>query len=104
MEMTNVKPSRVEAIEVILAKLLRIGSVIAGALMAVGLVMTLIAPVAALGTELITIGLVVLVATPVMRVTVAMAVFVRDRDYLFALFCLVVLAALAVGMLIGHAE
>lgn len=104
MEMMESKHAGAESIEIILAKLLRIGSVIAAALMGAGLLLSVLGVAGALGTELVTIGLIVLVSTPVMRVAVAMAVFVRDKDYLFALFCLVVIGALGLGVLIGRTE
>ncbi|HWI61246.1 MAG TPA: DUF1634 domain-containing protein [Symbiobacteriaceae bacterium] len=102
MEMMEGKQSRVESIELILARLLRIGSMMAAGLMGVGIVMLALG--LASGSLVVTAGLVVLVSTPILRVSVAMIVFLRERDYLFALFCLVVIGALFVGMLIGKAE
>jgi uncharacterized membrane protein len=43
-----------------------------------------------------------LIATPIMRVMVAGLIFVRDRDWRFAFFCLVVLCALVAGVVLGH--
>jgi uncharacterized membrane protein len=102
--MTESKSTKIETMELILAKLLRVGSVIAAALLGAGM----LAAMAGFGTEvasqLINIGLIVLVSTPVMRVTVAMLVFLWERDLIFAFFCLVVLVSLGVGMLIGKVE
>jgi len=102
MEMMEGKQSQVESIEIVLARLLRIGSMIAAALMALGIILLLAG--VGIGATVVTAGLVVLVATPVLRVVVAGFVFLRERDYLFALFCVVVVAALGVGMLIGNLE
>jgi uncharacterized membrane protein len=44
-------------------------------------------------------GLLVLIATPVMRVVFSLFGFARQRDWLYAGLTLVVLAALAVGLL-----
>jgi uncharacterized membrane protein len=88
------------AVERILAKVLRIGSIIAGAMLAVGIVAMLVTG-AAWSVWLITAGLITLLATPVMRVLVAAIVFVKERDWLYALFCLVVPCALAIGVKLG---
>ena len=102
MQMTEERESPVQSMELILARLLRVGSLVAAGLTAVGIV--LIALGLPAGTAVATAGLVVLVSTPILRVSVAMLVFLKERDYLFALFCLVVIAALGVGMLIGKTE
>lgn len=105
MEMMHQEqPSRVLSIELILARLLRVGSVIAAALVGAGLVAMLTGVSAATGSLLITWGLLVLVSTPVLRVLVAGLVFLWEKDWRFALFCLVVLCALAAGMLLGRGE
>jgi uncharacterized membrane protein len=94
-------PPRHDPIEMVLARLLRLGSLIAAFLLAVGigsmlLGHTVIAP------RIITAGLLALLATPIMRVVAAGLIFVRDRDWRFAFFCLVVLCALVAGVLLGH--
>ena len=93
--------SGVTAIELVLARLLRIGSMIAAALLAAGIVgmvlgRTVFAP------RLIGAGLMVLLATPVMRVLAAAIIFVRQKDWKFALFSLVVLCCIAAGILLGR--
>ena len=72
MEMMEGKQSRVESIEPILARLLRIGSMMAAGLMGVGIVMLALG--LASGSLVVTAGLVVLVSTPILRVSVAMIV------------------------------
>ena len=95
--------THVLAVERILAKVLRIGSVIAGAMLAAGIVamLTTGSPHA---VWLITAGLITLLLTPVMRVLVATIVFVAERDWMYALFCLVVLCSLAAGVGLGLVE
>jgi uncharacterized membrane protein len=88
-------------IEIVLARLLRIGTVIAAILLATGITAMLLAG-ANFAPRLITAGLVVLLATPVMRVLVAGLVFFRERDWLFTLFCLIVLCSLAAGVMLGR--
>lgn len=103
MEFSGAKSSKVVAVELALAKLLRIGAAAAAVLIAAGIAVSLMG-LSVLSGNLITIGLITLVATPILRVIVAMIVFLRERDWLFAGFCLAVLASLFVGMLLGKAE
>lgn len=89
-----------EPIELTLARLLRIGSFIAAILIAVGIGAMLLGHEQSAG-HLITAGLLVLMATPVMRVVTAGLIFVREKDWRFACFCLVVVCALVVGAVLG---
>jgi uncharacterized membrane protein len=50
---------------------------------------------------LVTAGLIALVLTPVLRVATAFVVFLQERDRAFALISFFVLAAIAVGVLLG---
>ncbi len=95
-------PSPHAPIELVLARLLWVGSIVAAVLIAVGIGFMLNGRLNH-ATHLITVGLLVLLATPIMRVFTAAVIFVRERDWRFACFCLVVLCALAAGMLLGHA-
>jgi uncharacterized membrane protein len=91
-----------EEIELVLARLLRIGSVIAAALLAAGLA-AMAAGFTDFAPRLITAGLLVLLATPVMRVVAAALIFVREKEWHFALFSAVVLCAIAAGIYLGGA-
>ncbi|MDF2630566.1 MAG: hypothetical protein K0R39_4397 [Symbiobacteriaceae bacterium] len=102
MEMTRGKESRVDSMEIVLARLLRVGSMIAAGLMAVGILLMVVG--VGFGGAVIQAGLLTLVSTPVIRVLAAMVVFLRERDFLFAGFCVVVFVSLAVGMVIGNLE
>ena len=93
----------VHPIELVLARLLRLGSLIAAALLAVGIAlmamgMTVLAP------KLITAGLLVLLGTPVMRVVVASIIFTKEREWHFAFFSFVVLCAMAAGIYFGKGD
>lgn len=94
-------PSKHAPIELVLARLLWVGSIVAAILIAVGIGFMLIGRVR-LASHLVTVGLLVLLATPIMRVFTAGVIFVREKDWRFACFCLVVLCALAAGILLGH--
>ena len=90
-----------EAIELVLARLLRVGSLIAAALLAAG-ILAMVLGQTGFAPKLITAGLLVLLCTPVMRVLVAALIFVREKDWHFAFFSLVVLCALAAGVYLGR--
>jgi uncharacterized membrane protein len=94
------EPESVWTIENILARVLRLGSIIAGVLLAIGLCAMPLTG-SPFPRRLITAGLITLLLTPVLRVLVAAVVFVRERDWLFALFCLVVLCSLVAGVTLG---
>ena len=101
MSRGTLEPTKVLAIERILAKVLRLGSIVAGVLLAAGIGGMLLTGGGAFAQRLITAGLITLLLTPVLRVLVAAVVFCRERDWLFALFCLVVLCSLAAGVKLG---
>jgi uncharacterized membrane protein len=94
--------NQVEAIELVLARLLRMGSLLAAALLAAGIV-ALAAGATALAPKVMTAGLLVLLCTPVMRVVVAGYIFVKEKDWHFAFFSLVVICAMAAGIYLGTA-
>jgi uncharacterized membrane protein len=89
-------------IELVLARLLRAGSLIAAALLTAGIIVMALGN-AILAPKLMTAGLLVLLGTPIMRVLVAGYIFVKHRDWHFACFSLVVLCALAAGIYLGAA-
>ena len=53
------------------------------------------------GTELLDIGILLLVATPVLRVVLGLISFARERDWMYVLVSALVLGALLVGMFHG---
>ena len=46
-------------------------------------------------------GLLVLLATPWIRVAISFALFLRLRDWIYAAICFVLLLLLTVGLLVG---
>ena len=89
------------AIELVLARLLRIGSLISAAMLTAG-ILAMVLGQTEFAPKLITGGLLVLLCTPVMRVLAAGVIFVREKDWHFAFFSLVVLCALAAGVFFGR--
>jgi len=57
---------------------------------------------AAQGQAIVAFGLVLLIATPILRVAIAMIAFAIDRDPFFAAVSAIVLALLAVSFLLGR--
>lgn len=96
----KIKPG-VAALELVLARLLRIGSIIAAALLGIG-ICSMVLGQTVLAPRLINAGLLVLLGTPVMRVVVAAVIFVKEKDWHFAFFSLVVLLAVAAGIFFGR--
>jgi uncharacterized membrane protein len=95
------KRGETAAIELILARLLRIGSLFAAALLGAG-ILAMVLGQTGFAPKLITAGLLVLLGTPVLRVLVAAVIFVREKDWHFAFFSLVGLCALAAGVYLGR--
>ncbi len=83
-----------------LGRTLGIGVTVSTALLAVGLVLALAAPGRGAETFL-QAGLIVLMATPMARVLLTCAEYIRERDWFFALSALAVLAVL--GITVWHA-
>ena len=94
--------AEVAALELILARFLRIGSVIAALLLGRGIALMILG-LTGLAPRLITAGLLVLLGTPVLRVVVAGVIFVREKEWAFAFFSVVVLCAVAAGIYLGGA-
>jgi uncharacterized membrane protein len=85
-------PGRQHRLEIAIKRLLLAGSWFSTVLLTLGLVTFLLGvPVA---RDVLRLGLFVLMITPVMRVIMSAAQYLRERDWLFALVTLAVLAVL----------
>jgi len=80
--------------ELQLGRLLRAGVVLSTAALSAGLALSLAAGPSALATNLLTLGVLLLIGTPVARVVVSSVAYARRRDWTFALLTLVVLGEL----------
>ena len=109
LEIPASKPSsKISRLERRLAKLLHYGTWLASSITAVGL---LLAPLEKeLGTghgflpphlRVVTLGIALFILLPVLRVTTMLAVFLRERDYLFSLITALVLAIILAGFWLG---
>ena len=97
---------RLQRMEGLLAGLLRYGALIASGWIAVGMVMGLSGgaaskPHVGIADRCMAIGIVLLIALPVLRVALTTAVFLIERDYLFAAISGAVLAIITLGFLLG---
>ena len=84
--------------------LLMAGVVLSAVLLAAGLVLWLAYPDEAPALWLLNGGLVVLIATPIMRVILSLAEFVRLRDWFFVATTMAVLIELAVTVIVALAR
>jgi uncharacterized membrane protein len=85
----------VNRLEQQLGAVLRLGTIVSSALFAIGLLLILGGYTGELPGILLSIALVVLIATPPMRVVVSVIEYVRERDWTFVVLTMIVLLALA---------
>jgi uncharacterized membrane protein len=83
-----------------LARLLVTGVLVSAALLAAGLALWLTRP-GAMARGLLSAGLIALMATPILRVFVSLAEYVRIRDWFFVATTLVVLVELTVTVVLA---
>ena len=92
--MTTAAPS-LERLERHLGRLLVTGVVVAASCLSIGLLLYLADPASALADGALRAGLVVLMATPILRVVVSVVEYVRMRDWFFTVTTILVLTELA---------
>lgn len=88
-------------LEAHLGRLLIAGVILSAGLLAAGLALWLVNPNGAAAIWLLNAGLIALMGTPMMRVVVSFAEYVRMRDWLFVGMTLVVFAELALTVAIA---
>jgi uncharacterized membrane protein len=81
-----------------LGRLLFAGVAISAVALAAGVVLLLVLPDSAAASALLTGGLLVLTATPILRVVVSIVEYLRMKEYAFAGVTLLVLIELALGV------
>ena len=87
-----------------LAGLLRYGALVASGWMALGMALSLFKnalPLIRLSDRCLAIGIVLLIALPVLRVALMTGVFLLEKDYRFAAISCAVLGIIALGFLLG---
>ena len=94
-------PSPLDRLETDLGRLLVAGVVTSAALLALGLGWWLLNPQNSAAILLLNGGLIVLMATPMLRVVVSFAEYIRMRQWIFAGVTIVVLVELSVTVLVA---
>jgi uncharacterized membrane protein len=87
--------------EVTLGRVLTVGTRASTMCLGAGLVLTFFLPQERVTAVLLTVGLVVLLATPVTRVIVSIVEFARQRDWLFVLYTSIVLTILLGSLVVA---
>jgi len=85
-------------LERMIGRVLQAGVVTSAAALAAGFLIASAGGVGPLSLRLLTIGVVVLIATPVARVVISVVLYVRRRDWTFALLTLIVLGELVASI------
>lgn len=104
----NTNPLTTKRLEGMLASLLHHGTWFSSAVTALGLALVMIeahlgtsASKLPSGTTLVTAGIALLIMLPVLRLTVMLLVFLRERDYMFGMIAATVLTIIALGTVLG---
>jgi len=85
---------RRDRMEAAIGRVLRIGVAASSICLAAGLVLTLVGESSAAANALLTIGLLILIATPVGRVIISVVEYVLERDWFFVAMTSIVLLEL----------
>ena len=88
-------------LEIAVGRVLRLGIRATTVCLSVGLALAMLGVAIDLTGTLLTVGLVLLLATPAARVVVSIADYARERDWLFLAFTLVVLLELAGSVIVA---
>jgi uncharacterized membrane protein len=88
-------------LEAVLSRLLVAGVILSAALLAAGLALWLANPNGAAAVWLLNAGLITLMGTPIARVVVSFAEYVRLRDWLFVGMTVLVLAELTLTVVVA---
>jgi len=91
--------ARRRGLDQLLAKVLQRGTWLGSSVIALGLAL----PMAGWSGGIVTAGIALLIALPVLRVFLMLVVFVRERDFLFSAIAMLVLAIILLGSVLGDA-
>lgn len=93
-----------DRLELGLGRLLQGGVLASAACLALGLVAWMAAGDTVWSSRLLTLGLLVLMATPILRVIVSLVAYVRMRDWFFVLTTVAVFVLLAITVALAWAK
>jgi uncharacterized membrane protein len=85
-------------LEKTLGRVLGAGVALSSLALVAGLAVAALSGGGTLATRLLTIGVVILIATPIARVVVSALAYLRERDWTFALLTLIVLTELVASI------
>lgn len=85
-----------QQLEVTLGRLLQLGITLAAVFLAGGLILWMGRGPSGVAGAALTVGLIVLMATPILRVAVSLVAYIRMRDWLFVMTTVMVFVLLAV--------
>jgi Protein of unknown function (DUF1634) len=96
----QIKPARTE---LLLARLLSVGTCVASAVIGMGLALSWFSERAALpiAPQLVTAGIGLFILLPILRVLVMFTIYLKDRDYQFAVASAVVFSIIFLSGVIG---
>jgi len=90
-----------DQLELTLGRLLHAGVITSALCLAAGLVLSMALGRSAVASGALTMGLVILMATPIMRVVVSLVVYVRMRDWFFVWTTVMVFVLLSVTIFLA---
>lgn len=93
-----------QRLELSLGRLLHAGVLTSAFCLAVGLVLWMVSGPSRVSSGALTTGLVILMATPIMRVVASLVAYVRMRDWFFVLTTVMVFVLLAVTVMLAWAK
>ena len=95
------RSNALQRLELTLGRLLHAGVVASALCLAAGLLLSLLRGRSALSNGALTLGLLMLMATPIMRVVVSLAAYIRMRDWFFVVTTVMVFVLLGVTVLLA---
>jgi uncharacterized membrane protein len=98
---TSSDAKSLDRLEHTLGRLLQAGVLSSAASLAVGLIGWMIAGPTTFASGALTFGLLILMATPIMRVVVSLVAYVRMRDWFFVMTTITVFVLLAVTVVMA---
>ena len=93
-----------QQLELTLGRLLQAGVIASAVCLAVGLIAWMARGASGLSDAALTLGLIVLMATPIVRVAVSLVVYLRMRDWFFVATTVMVFVLLAVTVVLALAK
>ena len=93
------RAARDERLEHVIHRILQVGVAASTAFLALGLTWSFASPGSAAGAVLMTIGLFILMGTPVSRVAASVVEYAVERDWLFVVLTSIVILEIAAGVI-----